>query len=352
VNETLVANRYRLERVLGRGGMAVVHVAEDGELGRRVAVKILSEQVAGDGEIRKRFLREARLAARLSHQNIVALYDAGEDEGRLYIVMELVNGEPVDQLLAREGRLPAERVVALGRQACAALEHAHSAGLVHRDVKPHNLLVRDDGLLKLTDFGIARAVGLERLTQTGTVLGTAAYLAPEQALGEPVTPLADVYSLGVVLYELLAGRPPFAADSLPALAARQHEGSVTPIHEVAPEVPERLDAVVRRCLEPDPARRPASAVELAHELGATIAAEAPTASLPPPSDAPTARLQRARRRPPYVPIALAIVMLAGVGIAAVEVSRDEPASAPAPPARGQTPAQDARNLAEWLRANS
>ena len=189
--------RYRLERPLGHGGMATVYLAHDVELDRPVAVKLLAESLAGDQAFRRRFLREARLAARLSHPNVVGVYDAGEaEDGRPYIVMEYVDGSTLEG----RGRLPPREAVGLAVQACHGLAHAHAAGLVHRDVKPHNLLLRSDGTLKVADFGIARAAEATALTQVGTVLGTAAYLAPEQATGGEVTPATDVYSLGAVLY--------------------------------------------------------------------------------------------------------------------------------------------------------
>ena len=205
--------------------MAVVYLARDIELDRAVAVKLLAENLAGDPSFEKRFVREARLAARLSHPNVVSVYDAGEDGGRPYIVMEYVEGETLADLLARRGRIPPDEARGLALQAANGLAHAHAAGLVHRDVKPQNLILRGDGTLKIADFGIARAAEATALTQAGTVLGTAAYLSPEQALGEEVGPAADVYSLGAVLYELLTGRPPFELesldDSLPPWAGRR-----------------------------------------------------------------------------------------------------------------------------------
>ena len=282
----LVAGRYRLERSLGQGGMATVFAARDEELHRPVAVKLLAENLGHDPELRARFLREARLAARLSHPNVVRVFDAGEDEGRPYIVMELVDGETVADLLVRRGRLDPAEAVALGRQAAEALQHAHDAGLVHRDVKPQNLLLRRDGTLEIADFGIARAAETTRLTLAGTVLGTAAYLAPEQALGEDVGPAADVYSLGAVLYELLAGEPPFRFESLAQLAAERPP--LRPLRELAPDVPQALEDVVMSTLARNPTYRPASAAELGAELAAAVP-EPPTERIG-PSDAPTERV--------------------------------------------------------------
>ena len=224
-----IDSRYRLERPLGHGGMASVHLARDTELDRPVAVKLLAENLSGDESVHRRFVREARLAARLSHPNVVSVFDAGEDGGRPYIVMEYVDGENLAELLARRGRIPPDEARGLALQAAQGLAHAHAAGLVHRDVKPQNLILRRDGTLKVADFGIARAAEATALTQAGTVLGTAAYLSPEQALGEEVTPATDVYSLGVVLYELLTGRHAVPGrDARRPRAAAGHGGRARP----------------------------------------------------------------------------------------------------------------------------
>ena len=200
--------RYAVERTLGRGGMATVYLAHDTVLGRPVALKVLAEHLADDESFRARFLREARLAARIAHPNVVQVYDAGGDEAGLFIAMEYVDGESLAEELARRGRLSAGEVVDLGRQLAAALAAAHAAGLVHRDVKPPNVLRSRDGTVKLGDFGIAHSHDSTALTAHGSVLGTAAYLSPEQARAEPVTGAADLYALGVVLYEALTGRWP------------------------------------------------------------------------------------------------------------------------------------------------
>jgi eukaryotic-like serine/threonine-protein kinase len=335
--------RYRLERPLGHGGMASVFLAHDVELDRPVAVKLLAESLAGDTAFRTRFLREARLAARLSHPNVVAVYDAGETgDGRPYIVMEYVEGTTLEG----RGPLPAREAVALAVQACHGLAHAHAAGLVHRDVKPHNLLLRADGTLKVADFGIARAAEATALTQVGTVLGTAAYLAPEQAAGDEVTAAADIYSLGAVLYELLTGRTPFEPETLADLADRPE---IAPLSELAPGVPRDVEDAVMRSLARNPAYRQASADELARELGAR-----PTAPTRVAHAAPTHRRQRWWLA---VPAAAAIAVLAaGVVFATRDDDNPPPrrpsatAVRPVPP--GANAQEQARNLAAWLRANA
>jgi serine/threonine protein kinase len=221
-------SRYTVEKTLGRGGMATVELAHDTELDRRVAVKRLFASLADDAIFRRRFLREARMAAALSHPNLVAVFDVGDEDGLPYIVMEYVDGETLADLMRRTGPMPPDRAVDLLLQVCAGLQHAHAAGLVHRDIKPQNLLVRSDGTVKIADFGIARTLQATQLTQIGTVLGTAAYLAPEQAAGERVTAAADIYSLGAVGYELLSGRTPYEFASLADLALQQREPPAPP----------------------------------------------------------------------------------------------------------------------------
>jgi eukaryotic-like serine/threonine-protein kinase len=349
--------RYAVERKLGRGGMATVELAEDRELGRRVAVKRLDVSLAGDPVFHQRFLREAKLAAALSHPNLVAVYDVGEDDGLPYIVMEYVDGETLAELMRREGPMPADRAVDLLLQLCAGLEHAHAAGLVHRDIKPQNLLIRRDGVAKIADFGIARTLQSTQLTQVGTVLGTASYLAPEQAAGERVTAAADIYSVGVVGYELVSGRTPYQFESLADLTEKQREPPPR-----LPGVPPQVEAALLRCLAFDPRDRPASAAALARELSR----EAPPEAEPPTEVLPRAQETRRIHIPRRVLVALAV--LAGIAVFATSFalaySRGDggsgtqpPAAPPPPPAsarpdlvpRGQTPAESARLLAEWLR---
>jgi eukaryotic-like serine/threonine-protein kinase len=350
--ETLGGGRYRVERTLGHGGMATVVLARDEELDRPVAIKLLAEQLALDASLRERFLREARLAAALAHPNVVQVFDAGEDGSRPYIVMECVDGETLADLLARRSRLPWREAVALALQACAGLQHAHDAGLVHRDVKPQNLLLRSDGTLKLVDFGIARAAEATRLTQAGTILGTAAYLSPEQAAGEEVTAAADVYSLGAVLYELLTGRTPYTFETLAELAYRQSHESIAPIGELAPDVPTAVEDLVMRCLARNPAYRPASAAEVARALAAADPSARGTAVTEPLPQRPARR-----RRLPRAWIAGAVVVLtaAVIGLAALATADEDPPPASPriePVPRGDTAAEQARNLAAWLRRNS
>jgi len=272
--------RYRRVRLLGHGGMATVELAHDTELDRPVAIKRLAENLAANEEYKQRFLREARLAARLSHPNIVGVYDAGAENGIPYIVMEYVEGETVSDLLRHRGRLEPEEAVALGLQACSGLETAHDAGLVHRDIKPQNLLITPDGTLKIADFGIARSLDGTQLTQAGTVLGTAAYLAPEQARGEEATPAADVYALGVVLYQLLTGRLPWEGSTLAELAIRRENEQPLPPTSYDPDVPETLSRAVLTSLEGEAAARYSSARDLARALESGLRGQEP----PPPSD--------------------------------------------------------------------
>ena len=339
--------------------MASVYLAHDAQLDRPVALKVLGAPFAHDPEFVARFRREATTAARLAHQNVVQVFDAGEDDGRLFIVMEYVEGEGLDEVLRREGRVQPSRAIELAQQACAALEYAHTQGVVHRDVKPANLLLRDDGLLKVADFGIARPEDATQLTQAGTVLGTANYLAPEQARGEPATPAADLYSLGVVLYELFTGEPPYRIEALAQLA--EDEGrAVRPVRELAPDVPDSAEAAVMRCLARNPRYRPSSAAELAADLR-TRPSEELTVPLPkprrPPSEAltlPLGPIYRTRWLSTRgLLIAAALAALIAVGFALVSRGGGARTHTPTQPVAGvpaaQDPAQQARNLEQWIR---
>src|SRR5437868_9550951 len=268
----LIADRYELEELVGSGGMSTVFRARDQQLGRRVAIKILHERYGDDPEYVERFRREARAVARLSHPNIVTVIDRGADDGRQYIVFEHVDGENLKELVVRSGRLPVRRALELALAVADGLAFAHDHGLVHRDVKPQNVLLSREGEVKVTDFGIARSLHMDHgVTQTGTVLGTGEYLAPEQASGKPVSPATDVYSLGVVLWELLAGEVPFKGDNFVAVALRHVNEPVPHLRDVRPDVSPRLAAAVERALAKDPASRFPSMGALAKELRACLA---------------------------------------------------------------------------------
>jgi eukaryotic-like serine/threonine-protein kinase len=335
--------------------MAVVYRARDQELDRDVAIKVLAEHLSTDVEFRRRFLRESRLAAKLSHPNVVSVYDGGETDGRPYIVMEYVEGVTLAGELARRGHLSIDEATGLAIQVCAGLEHAHDTGLVHRDIKPQNLLLRADGVLKIADFGIARAVEGTQLTEAGTVLGTAVYLSPEQASGEQVSPAADIYSLGAVMYELIAGQPPFSFEkNIPALVLQKRTGRVPSLRDSVPELPPRLDEIVLRCLSAEPSARPPSAAALAQELAA-FTPDAATVQFP-ATTTPVRRARSRRRAWPFAVAAAALAAIIGIVLAARDgdgsnpPSQNPPAVQPVPP--GSTPSERAQNLADWIRDHS
>jgi eukaryotic-like serine/threonine-protein kinase len=299
----VLGGRYRLRALLAVGGMGAVWAAEDAVLGREVAVKVLGEALAGDRRAALRLRREARAAGRLAHPGIARVWDLGEDAGRPYLVMELLHGESLAARLARAGPLEPAEAVRVVASAADALEIAHRAGIVHRDVKPGNVFVTSGGDVKLLDFGIARAANEAALTG-GDLLGTAAYLAPERVLGHDATPAADVYALGVLLYELLAGRPPFAGDTGTALAMAHVHARPAPLGTVAPRVPPALAAACERALAKDPAARPPSAAALAALLRSAVA-PAPGRGPGPRLSVPDPAGPGAAPRPP-VPAALAM----------------------------------------------
>lgn len=267
-----LSGRYETGERLGSGGMSNVYKATDRILERQVAVKILAEHLSDDERFVARFRREALAVARLIHPNIVQVYDSGVDDGRHYIVMEYVAGRSGAQILQRHGPVDAETAAEIGIQACAGLDYAHRRGIIHRDVKPGNLMITGgpvgsgDLVVKLTDFGIARAIEQTRITQVGSVVGTAAYLSPEQVRGDEATPATDVYALGVVLYQFLTGRLPYEGSSLAELAVRQQNEKPLPPSTYNSEVPEPLSTAVLRALEGDTRRRYASADEFATGL--------------------------------------------------------------------------------------
>jgi serine/threonine-protein kinase len=262
----VIAGRYELQELLGTGGMSSVYRAHDTLLERGVALKILHEHHHEDEEYLERFRREARAVAQLSHPNIVTVIDRGEEQGREFIVFELIEGENLKELVERGGPLPVRRVLELGVQIGHALAFAHAQGLVHRDVKPQNVLLNGDGLAKVTDFGIVRSLDAVGTTETGTVLGTSHYIAPEQARGERVDTQTDVYSFGVVLYELLAGEVPYPGDNFLSVAMKHVNEPVPNVLERRPDTPLRLASLIERSMSKQPADRPASMDEVVSEL--------------------------------------------------------------------------------------
>ena len=356
VSDTLIGTvfdgRYRIVRKLGTGGMADVYLAEDQELGRRVAIKILNDRHAADDSFVERFRREAKNAAGLSHPNIVSVYDRGTAEGTYYIAMEYLDGRSLKELIVSRGPAPVKTAVEYARQVLAAVGFAHRHGIVHRDIKPHNVLVGPEGRLKVTDFGIARS-GASQMTEVGSIIGTAQYLSPEQARGAPVDQTSDVYSVGVVLYELLTGQVPFTGET-PLEIAMKHLSEVPkPPSELRPEVPHDLDLVVLRALAKDPSERYQTAEEMDADLervlsgmpvgaetadaatavlsGSGLIAAAPTSVITRPTPAVTPRPGPPggtppagyygyegppRRRRPIWPWILSILLLAAAGAAA------------------------------------
>ncbi|HYZ78330.1 MAG TPA: Stk1 family PASTA domain-containing Ser/Thr kinase [Gaiellaceae bacterium] len=262
---TIFDGRYKILRKLGAGGMADVYLAEDQELGRRVAIKILNDRHANDEQFVERFRREAKNAAGLSHPNIVSIFDRGQAENTYYIAMEYLDGRSLKELITARGPAPIHVAVDYARQILAALRVAHRQGVVHRDIKPHNVLVDSEGRIKVTDFGIARA-GPSQMTEEGSIIGTAQYLSPEQAQGAPVTPSSDLYSVGIVLYELLTGTAPFAGETPVELAMKHLSKTPEPPSRLRPEVPRDLDFVVLRALAKSPDERYQSADEMDADL--------------------------------------------------------------------------------------
>jgi eukaryotic-like serine/threonine-protein kinase len=331
---TVFDGRYRIMRKLGSGGMADVYLAEDEELGRRVAIKILNDRHANDEQFVERFRREAKNAAGLSHPNIVSIYDRGEAEGTYYIAMEYLDGRNLKELVVARGPLPIPDTIEATRQVLAALRFAHRKGVVHRDIKPHNVMADADGRLKVTDFGIARA-GVSQMTEAGSIIGTAQYLSPEQARGTAVDQRSDLYSIGIVLYEMLTGQVPFTGDSPVEIAMKHLSDTPRPPSLLRPEIPPDLDMVVLRALAKSPEDRFQTAEEMDEELqrvaaGAGVTAEtadaatavlsgtalsnAPTAIVPPrrPPARTRSSYQYAEappRRRPFWPWLLALLLI-------------------------------------------
>jgi len=337
---TLFDGRYRIMRKLGSGGMADVYLAEDEELGRRVAIKILNDKYAPDDQFVERFRREAKNAAGLSHPNIVSIYDRGEAEGTYYIAMEYLDGRSLKELVVARGPLPIPDAIAATRQVLAALRFAHRKGVVHRDIKPHNVMADADGRLKVTDFGIARA-GVSQMTEAGSIIGTAQYLSPEQARGAPVDQRSDLYSMGIVLYEMLTGQVPFTGESPVEIAMKHLSDTPRPPSLLRPDIPPDLDMVALRALAKSPEDRFQTAEEMDVELdrvaagvgvtaetadaatavlSGTALASAPTAIVPPrrPPTEPRRPSYRyaepPRRRRPVWPWLLALLLVVAAGV--------------------------------------
>ncbi|ACX52418.1 serine/threonine protein kinase with PASTA sensor(s) [Ammonifex degensii KC4] len=267
MTDRVLGNRYRLVREIGSGGMAVVYEGRDLVLDRPVTVKVLREEFARDPEFVQRFRQEALAVASLSHPHIVSLYDVGEDNGTHYLVMEYVEGKDLKTLI-QEGKITIPWAIKIAKDICAALEHAHRRGIVHRDVKPHNILITPEGEAKLADFGIARTLRGTTIAATRAFLGSVEYISPEQARGEPADARSDIYSLGAVLYEMLAGRPPFTGDNPVAVALKHVEEQPPPLSQLNPRVPPALERIVARAMAKNPAARYPSAAALARDLEA------------------------------------------------------------------------------------
>ena len=328
----LLPDRYAGAQPVGRGGMGEIYRATDTMLGRAVAIKVLDERYARDESVRARFTREALAVARLSgNPHIVTIYDVGESGGRPFIVMEYLGGGSLEQRLREQGAQPPAQALDWLEQAAAALDAAHREGIVHRDVKPANLLFDRHGRVHVADFGIASAAGTNSLTQTGTVLGTAAYLSPEQAMGEPTSAASDIYSLGIVAFELLTGRRPYEGTSVAAEAAAHITGELPSVCDYHPLLPCELDPVFAKALAKDPRERYASAAEFIAALRASLATAAGTtqiaAARPRPSAAPPPR-----RRGLLLPL-LALLVVAGAAgaIAALALTHDGGKKAAVPP---------------------
>jgi eukaryotic-like serine/threonine-protein kinase len=274
VNDTVLSGRYRLESKLGSGGMSTVYLAQDEVLDRPVAVKMMHREISEEADQLERFRREARTAARLSHPNLVSVIDAGEDEGRPYIVFEYVEGETLKQRIQQQGGLPTDEAVAYAIEIGRGLIAAHGRKLVHRDVKPQNVLIDPDGRAKVTDFGIARSMESAGLTATGRVLGTTDYVSPEQAMGEDVDERSDVYSLGIVLYEMLVGDVPFQAETQVGVAMKHVNEPLPDVQGLRPDVSAAVASVIDRSTTKDPRDRYRSVGEMVRDLEATLEVEA------------------------------------------------------------------------------
>jgi predicted Ser/Thr protein kinase len=320
VGET-IAERYELEEVVGHGGMSTVYKAHDSLLERNVALKVLHQQYNEDEGFVERFKREARSVAQLQHPNIVTVIDRGEEAGRQYIVFEFIDGENLKELVVRKGRLDLHDALEIALEVARGLAFAHDHGLVHRDVKPQNVLLNGDGRAKVTDFGIARSLDVDHsVTQTGTILGTSNYIAPEQASGQPVDAHTDVYSLGIVLYEMLTGELPFPGESFVAVAMKHIQEPSPNVLDVRGDLPLRVAEMIDRALEKDPEHRFPTMDAFAAEIEANLAeldrGEDGAVTMVVPA---AQRLQRQRQRKTVSPLPLLIGLLGALAIAAVVI---------------------------------
>ena len=362
--QTLLGGRYLVESELGRGGMATVFKGTDTVLGRPVAVKVLSPQYAGDANFVTRFRREAQSAARLNHPNLVSVYDTGTDDGIHFIVMEYVDAKTLADYLAGGGRIMPERAIEIAEAVCDALSMAHAHGIIHRDIKPANIMITSKGDVKVTDFGIARVIsGADTIAQTAAVLGTASYLSPEQAQSLPVDQRSDIYSLGVVLYEMVTGRPPFSGDSPVMVASKHVLEQPTPPSKLNRDVAPALEAVIMKALSKNPDNRYQDADEMRADLerarlGQPVQAtpllpESARTQVIAPSGPPTAVLPPVRpgdgeRRRWWIPALIVLLILAilggGLYLLASSLLSTNTASVKVPDVRGFTQVAATRTL--------
>jgi eukaryotic-like serine/threonine-protein kinase len=316
-----IADRYELEEVVGHGGMSTVYKAHDSLLERNVALKVLHQQYNEDEDFVERFKHEARSVAQLQHPNIVTVIDRGEEDGRQYIVFEFIDGENLKELVVRKGRLDLRDALEIANEIARGLAFAHDHGLIHRDVKPQNVLLNGDGRAKVTDFGIARSLDVDHgVTQTGTILGTSNYIAPEQASGQPVDAHTDVYSLGIVLYEMLTGELPFPGESFVAIAMKHIQEPSPNVLDVRGDIPLRVAEMIDRALEKDPEQRFPTMDAFAAEIEASLAEldrgeDGAVTMVVPAAQRPRPQ----KHRKPVSPVPLLIGLLGALAIAAVIV---------------------------------